>query len=420
MKLVKTTLLSGISTLSRLASGFISIKVIAVIIGPAGVALVGQFANFITMVTTIASGAINNGIVSYTAKNTNNTKQLYKVWQTGFCLSAVLSFICTVVLLLFRNQISIYFLHSDKYTTVIVYFAISILLFVWNQLLLSILNGLGKIAKLTTLSILSNIIGLIISILLVIHWQITGALIALAIIPNLMFLVSIVAACHEPWFKLKHIVGKIDLKVLKELKSYTFMAIVAAIVTPLQQLAVRNLIISKIGIDVAGCWQGIQKISDAYLAIVYTAFSTYFLPKFASLSNNKLIKQELKDCYKLIIPFLLSSIIIIYISREYIVRILFSNQFDTMNQLFFWQLVGDFFKTVAWPLGLIFVAKGNAMIIGINDVIFNGLIVILSYGLINYIPLQSTVLAFAITYFLWFIQLILLYRYNFPEDRSLK
>ena len=406
MKLVKTTLLSAISTISRLASGFISIKIIAVIIGPAGVALVGQFANFITMVTTIASGAINNGIISYTAKNTNNNEQLYKVWQTGFCLSAILSFICMVVLLLFRNQISIYFLHSDKYTIVIICFAISILLFVWNQLILSILNGLGKISKLTTLNILSNIISLIISILLVIHWQIEGALIALAIVPNLMFLISIIVIYHDPWFKLRYIIGKIDLNILKELKSYTLMAVIAAIVTPLQQIIVRNLIISKIGIDVAGCWQGLQKISDAYLAIVYTAFSTYFLPKFASLSNNKLIKQELKDCYKLIIPFLLSSIIIIYISREYIVKILFSNQFDAMNQLFFWQLVGDFFKTVAWPLGLIFVAKGNAMVIGINDIIFNGLIVILSYGLINYIPLQSTVLAFAITYFLWFIWLI--------------
>jgi len=416
MKLVKTTLLSGLSTISRLASGFISIKVIAVIIGPSGVALVGQFANFISMITTVASGAINNGIISYTAKNTNNTKQLYKVWQTGFCLSAVLSFICMVVLLLFRNQISIYFLHSEKYVIVIICFAVSILLFVWNQLLLSILNGLGKITKLTTLSILSNIVSLIISILLVIHWQIIGALIALAIIPNLMFLVTIITVYHESWFKLKHMIGKIDLKVLKELKGYTFMAIIAAIVTPLQQLAVRNLIISKMGIDVAGCWQGLQKISDAYLAIVYTAFSTYFLPKFASLNSNKLIKQELKDCYKLIIPFLLFSIIFIYFSREYIVRILFSNQFDTMNQLFFWQLVGDFFKTVAWPLGLIFVAKGNAIVIGVNDIIFNGMIVILSYALIDYIPLQATVLSFAITYFLWFIWLLKLQKYNFSKD----
>lgn len=412
MKLFKTTLLSGLSTIFRLASSFISVKVIAIIIGPAGVAIVGQFANFITMVSTLASGAITNGIISYTAKNANNSELLHKVWKTGFCLSTILSSICTIGLLLFKDSISLYFLHSSEYSIVIVIFAFSIMFFVWNQLILAILNGLGKISKLTLLNIISNLVGLGISILLVLKWKILGALIALAIVPNLMLVIMIALVYFEPWFKIKNLIGKIDIDALKGLKNYTVMAIIAATVTPLQQIAVRNLIISHLDINIAGCWQGLQKISDAYLAIVYTAFSTYFLPKFASLENSKLIQKELNDCYKLIVPFVLLSIIMIYISREYIVKILFSNQFSAMNQLFLWQLVGDFFKTIAWPLGLVFLAKGNALVIGINDIIFNVLVVILSYWLINYIPVQAAVLSFAITYFLWFCWLLFLTKYN--------
>lgn len=410
MKLVKTTLLSGIATLTRLVSGFISLKIVAVVIGPAGVALVGQLMNFITMTGTVASGAINNGVVSLTAKYHDDECHKHRLWRTAVWLSSSLSLIVGLTAIILNQYFARWFLHDVKYAHVFIFFGCSILFYVWNQLLLAILNGQGEIVKMTMINTSTNVISLVLSILLVIKFKVYGALLAITLVPNIIFFVSLFFVYRSPWFKWGAFFGKFDRKILGELSSFTVMAIIAATVSPLQQLLVRNLMIDKINIDMAGNWQGLQGISNAYLMIVYTAFSTYFMPKFAGLKTKNEIKQELFDCYKLIIPFVALSIIIIYFSREFIIHLLYSRQFYGMSQLFLWQLVGDFFKTIAWPMGLIFVSKGKAMVIGINDIIFNMLIVILSYWLIKFMPIQATVLSFAVSYFLWFVWLAILTR----------
>ena len=53
MTLIKTSLLSAISTLIRIISGFIITKVIAIYAGPSGVALVGQLQNFIMTIRLV-------------------------------------------------------------------------------------------------------------------------------------------------------------------------------------------------------------------------------------------------------------------------------------------------------------------------------------------------------------------------------
>lgn len=410
MKLVKTTLLSGVTTLSKLASGFVSLKIVAVIIGPSGVALVGQLMNFITMAGTIASGATNGGVTSFTAKYHDNEQEKYKVWHTAVWLSGCLSLIVGLATIIFRKYLSIVFLHSDNYSGIFIAFGCSLLFFVWNQLLLAILNGQREIAKMTTINTLGSFISLAMSIILVLHYKVYGALLAIAIVPNIIFFISLFFVYRSTWFKWSAFLGKLDKKTLIGLSSFTLMTIIGATVTPIQQLLVRNLMIKDLSMNMAGNWQGLQSISNAYLMIVYTAFSTYFMPKFASLKTKAEIRKELFDCYKLIVPFVALSIVVIYFGRNLIIHILYSKAFGDMGQLFFWQLIGDFFKTIAWPMGLIFVSKGKAMIIGFNDIIFNCLIVVLSYSLIKIIPIQATVLSFAITYFLWFSWLAILTR----------
>lgn len=410
MKLIKTTILSGITTLVRLSSGFISLKIVAVIIGPSGVALVGQLMNFITMAGTVASGATNGGVTSLTAKYHDDEQQKYKVWHTAVWLSGGLSLLVGLATIIFRHYLSVEFLHSEYYAGIFIAFGCSLLLFVWNQLLLAILNGQGEIAKMTIINTFSSFISLGVSVLLVFYCKVYGALLAIAIIPNFIFFISLFFVYRATWFKWSAFFGKFDTKTVVALSGFTLMAIIGAIVTPLQQLLVRNLIIKDISINMAGNWQGLQKISDAYLMIVYTAFSTYFMPKFAALKAKSEIREELFNCYKLIVPFVFLSVIMVYFSRNLIIHLLYSKSFEDMGQLFFWQLVGDFFKTIAWPMGLIFVSKGKALVIGINDILFNCLIVALSYYLIKIIPIQATVLSFAITYFLWFLWLAILTR----------
>ncbi|RYE13476.1 MAG: O-antigen translocase, partial [Rickettsiales bacterium] len=87
MKLVKTSLFTAVVTFIRIASGFVAGKVVAMITGPAGVALIGQFTNFVSIILTVSNGAINTGVVKYTAENEKNEFKLKKLFSTALRIS---------------------------------------------------------------------------------------------------------------------------------------------------------------------------------------------------------------------------------------------------------------------------------------------------------------------------------------------
>ena len=68
MDIVRVFSFTAVATLVKMLTGLISVKVVASIIGPAGVALVGQLNNFTSIAMTVSSGGINSGITKYIAE----------------------------------------------------------------------------------------------------------------------------------------------------------------------------------------------------------------------------------------------------------------------------------------------------------------------------------------------------------------
>ncbi|HBC6705092.1 TPA: O-antigen flippase, partial [Proteus mirabilis] len=91
MTLIKTSILSLIATFFKMLSGLIINKAISVYIGPAGLAIIGQFQNFSQLVLIAAQGAINNGVVKYTAEYGKESKLLPILFSTALRISLITS-----------------------------------------------------------------------------------------------------------------------------------------------------------------------------------------------------------------------------------------------------------------------------------------------------------------------------------------
>lgn len=70
--IVRVFSFTAISTLVKMLTGLIGVKVVASVIGPAGVALVGQLNNFASIAMAVSSGGINSGIIKYVAEYKEN------------------------------------------------------------------------------------------------------------------------------------------------------------------------------------------------------------------------------------------------------------------------------------------------------------------------------------------------------------
>lgn len=410
MRLIKTTVFSGIITLIRISSGFVANKVVAIFTGPSGVALIGAFSNFISIVLTFANGAINTGVIKYTAEYEYDNEKLKSLFSTSFRISLYCSGIVGVILLLFGSFFSTWIFVSHLYSNPIRVLGVTIILYSLNTLLISILNGKKQIKTYTIVNTLGSIIGLGFTFTLVFYFKLEGALYALVLSQSIVFFITLFFITKSDWFSLDYFKQNINLDIVKKLSHYSLMAIVAALTIPVSQIILRNMLISILGIQSAGIWQGMMRISDGYLMILTTALSTYYLPKLASLHTNKELKDEILQGYKLILPAVFFSCLIIYLMRFFIIRLLYTSDFMAMEDLFLYQLLGDFFKMASWILTYLIVAKSMTKLFVITEIGFSLGYIILGYTCVHYFGIKGISIAFAINYFIYFVMMITFFR----------
>lgn len=410
MKLVSTVSWSALATIIRLANGFVSVKVVALLIGPIGIALIGQFGNLTSIIMTLALGGISSGVIKYTSQYKEKPEELHKVWHTITWVSGVLSLPVIVVLLVFHNWLAQEFLHDAKYGSIMVVFAFSLGFYVTNSLLLNILNGLHEIKRFNFLNTLNSTMGLLVTISLVYQYKVYGALLAIVISQSITFFVIVLFVYKQTWFKLSNFFGKFDKYYFKKLLGFTAMSLTSMCVIPTSQMFVRGYLASHTSWGVAGCWQGMQKISDSYLMIVYGALSTYFLPKLANLQSNEQIGREINQGYKFIMPFVVGSALLIYLFRDFIIHLLFAKSFAPMRNMFAWQLTGDCFKIASYMLAYLMLAKAKTRIFMATEILFGISFPLLSYLFINLSGADGAVMAFALNYAVYFILFVFLYR----------
>lgn len=411
MNLIKTTFFSGIITLIRISSGFVANKVIAIYTGPGGVAIVGAFSNLISIVLTFANGAINTGVVKYTAEYEGSNDKLKLLFSTSFKISLYCSGFVGLVLLFFGAFFSRLIFSTSLYENPIKIFGVTIILYSLNSLLISILNGKKQIKTYTIVNAFGSIIGLVFTLVMVYLYKIEGAMYALVLSQSIVFFVTLICIAKMEWFSLDYFKQKIDIEILKKLSHYSLMAIVTALTVPVSQIILRNMLIKTHGIQSAGLWQGMMRISDGYLMILTTALATYYLPKLSSLHTDKELRAEILYCYRLILPAVFLSSLFIYILRFFIIELLYTPDFSLMSDFFLYQLAGDFFKMASWILGYLIVAKSMTKIYILTEIGSTLSYVILGYVCVDYFGIKGISIAFAINYFLYLIVMIYIFRY---------
>ena len=126
MTLIRTSLLNGIAVLVRMLTLLGINKVMAIYIGPVGYALVGQFYNAVQMITTFASGAINTGVVRFTAEHFEDEVKQRLVWKTAGTIALTGSVITAIFIALFNEYLASYFLKDRTLGGVFLWFSASL------------------------------------------------------------------------------------------------------------------------------------------------------------------------------------------------------------------------------------------------------------------------------------------------------
>lgn len=401
MNFIKTSFLSGLSTGISLLARLISTKIVAVYLGTNGMFLLGQLKDFLRLGNTISSFGIENGIVKYVAEFEEQKENLSNIIGTSFRINIISAFFVSLVILVFKNQISTFLqidFDENFYFFLLVTSVISASI---HTCFLSIYNGLNRIKLFVIVNIISNIVSAIILVLFVLKMQIIGAFYALVINQILTLIINIIFYTVYKPFLIQWIFKKYINEYFKKLSSFSIMAIVGPVCLIISSFIVRDYLYDKFGADYAGSWEAMWRISAIYLLFLITTFKFYLIPTFSKLNDIEL-KKEVFKIWKIVVPIIILITTAVYFSKNIIINLLLSNEFILINSIIFFHLIGDIIKINCWVLGNIMISKAKTKSFVFFQIEWSLLFVTLSYVFIEKYGFVGVSISYFATYIIHF------------------
>lgn len=399
---IKVSAANGIITVAKSFLIVISNKVIAIIIGTSGIAMIGQLQNLISIATLLSNGGFNQGLTKYIAERKDDKNSILEYIGTAFIVALILSSFVALLILIFSNTISYNIFSTKSYFSIIIVFAFTLFFYNMNTLILAIVNGFQLYRQYFKINITTTIVGFLLTVTLVLILKVYGALLAIVLSQSIVCLFAYLYIRNDYWisaFSFRYF-SKDKLFLLLK---YTAITILTAIIWPLVAMIIRTYVIKNISIEEAGLWQATRNLNDYIINIAIGSFSVYLLPRLSSISDKITLKKELITIYKIIIPISLFGFFLLFLFRDYVVILLYSKDFLKVSQYLILQMIGSFFWMCKVPVMYYMLAKGHTTIYLVNELLFAILYVILTILLIPKFQVQGIQMSFAIYNFIYFL-----------------
>lgn len=418
-----TSIFGGVQVFNILIQ-IIRSKFVAILLGPSGMGFFGLLTTTINLVASITNLGLSNSAVRNIAaanngKDTENeisyTVSIFRklVWFTGlFGLLSVLIFSPILSSLTFNNT---------KYTYAFAILSVTLLV---NQLAAGqrvLLQGMRQIKLLAQTNVIGSVGSLIVTLPLYYLYGIDG------VVPA-MVITALVTLLIQFFFSRKIVIKKISISIREAIKEGSDMIKMGVILSLSGLISASASYIVRIFISHNGSMADVGlynagfNIISSYVGLVFSAMTTDYYPRLASISKNKdesnnLINNQFEVAIYILSPLL--CVFIVFISL--IVVFLYSSKFLPISEMLHWAILGIFFKAMSWSIGVLIMAKGDSKYFFWNELIAN--IYLLTFNILGYhfFGLEGLGISFLVGYIVHALQIYFFARikYNFKLEKSI-
>lgn len=325
---------------------------------------------------------------------------LKNIFATAFKLILLTSFTFIIIILFTYDSLSKFIFQNENIKYIFLFFSLTIPFSLFSGSLDAYLKGFRKIKIYVKFTFFSSLGIILLNVFFIYFLDFTGAILALSVSFLLNILLLVIFLKRENILPNINLFSKFDTQILKKLLNIGFASLFAGSVAQISILIIRSNIIDITGEFNNGLYQSVFTISSNYFALIFATISTYSLPKVASLKSDDEIINEINYNIRFILLIITPLIILLISFKEYFIIIFFSNSFLPAENLFGLQFIGDFFKSIAWAIGLWLLPKNNIKTWFILDFILYLNYFILSFVLLN---IFSDVIVIPIAYSVSFL-----------------
>lgn len=391
-----TSIIGGASVINILV-GLVRIKVAAVLLGPAGVGLIGLLTSLAGTASTIAGLGIGNVGTRQIAKanGLDNVDAMAAARRALFWGTLALAVLGSAIFWAFRGVLALRLLGDASLSTEVGWLALVVGFTVAAASQSALLNGMRRIGDMAKVSVLSALLSTLFGVGALLIWGRSGLIVFVAATPLASFVLGHIYAARIP----KIISSPTPLPELS--RQWSVLArlgiafMIAGVAGMLGQLLVRTLVQKQLGLDALGYFQAATTISITYIGFVLTAMGTDYYPRLTAAIDdhsavNRMVNEQTEIALLLAAPILAAMMGF----APWVIELLYASSFYPATAVLRWQVLGDVLKICSWPLGFIILAAGDGRTFMLTESVAVGVFVLLTWILLPFQGVVATGLAF--------------------------
>ncbi len=425
-RILRSSSIVGGAQAANYLIGMLRVKVVAALLGPTGVGLVGLYTSAISLVSVVSGLGVGSSAVREVARafSNNDTEEARRTvtilrWT---CLATGL--LGWALMILLSDRISEYLTGSDTLARSIDLLGSVVLLGAVSSGQLALLQGLRRIGDLARASVLGSVAGTVSTVLIYFVWGEAG------IVPAIIAVALVSLACSW-WFARRTGIVLVPVNGgeiwagFRRLAGLGVAMMWGALLVSGLDFLTRSTIVRAYGVDAAGIYQSAWAISGIFANFVLSAMGADFYPRLTAAIDDKPravreVNQQTEIGLLLALPGLLAMLAFAPLA----IQILYTPKFLPAADLLPWMALGVFGQVVSWPMGFIQLAKGASRWFAATETIFAILQGLLMVWLVGEFGILGAAYAFAATYaiyipaMLWVSNILIGFSWS-PESRTL-
>lgn len=391
--------------------GMIRNKIIAVLLGPAGIGLCSQLQNVQNFMSSAVPMGMQTGALKYLAEYSATDKDLLpKYIVTASKVFIALSLVTVGICLIFIKPLSAWTLDSPRLFLYLVLPLLGVPFLIQSQLWQTYLRSGLQLKAYSMTFIITALIGVIVAIPILMIWKLWGVALILLIIPIISYIVakSYANRCMGDSDKEKLRAAKSEPQLMWKLLRFGGANFPVFALTLGIPLLIRTQLIDDLGITANGIYQAVFVLSANYTHLPFTSVSTYLLPKLCQLHSPKEYNIEVNRALRIIIILNTFAILAVLLLRTFTVEFLFSSKFLAALALFPMQMIGDHFRSITMTIQIPLIHQEKFRARNIHHILQYGMLLAIFYTTPPAQRLMGIVYAYAIS---WAFAAIITYGY---------
>jgi enterobacterial common antigen flippase len=362
--ILKSTAIIGGASLVNVAFAIVRNKTIALLLGPHGVGLVGLYGSIADLTQTLAALGIQQSGVRQIAEATA-TGDEHRVARTALVLrrvTAILGIFGSLLLAFLASPVANFTFGDSQHSAAVTLLSVAIFFRLLYGGQVALVQGMRRLSDLARINMLAALSSTIVSIAMVYLLGPDG------IVPSFVAM-AVIMVIPSWWYSRKLRTsspfigsGELGRETATLLKlGIAFMG--STLLSFGAGYAVRIIVLKTDGIGAAGLYQSAWALGGLYVGFILQAMVADFYPRLTAVAQNntecnRLVNEQAQISILLAGPGVIATLM----AAPLVIRLFYTPDFYPAITLLRWICLGMMLRVVAWPMGMITIAKGARQI----------------------------------------------------------